>query len=77
MSPTPSTAAGVGTAGLSRRYHSASSAAWQPEPAAVIAFVKERIGSVKPPKEVWVWDDPPRSKVGKVLKSEIKTTLLT
>ncbi len=47
------------------------------EPAAVIAFVKERIGSVKAPKEVWVWDDLPRSKVGKVLKSEIKTTLLT
>ena len=29
---------GVGTAGLSRRYHSASSAAWQPEPAAVTAW---------------------------------------
>ncbi len=29
---------GVGTCGVSRRYHSASSAAWQPEPAAVIAW---------------------------------------
>ena len=29
---------GVGTSGVSRRYHSASSAAWQPEPAAVIAW---------------------------------------
>ena len=28
---------GVGTSGVSRKYHSASSAAWQPEPAAVIA----------------------------------------
>jgi hypothetical protein len=30
--------AGVGTSGVSRRYHSASSAAWQPEPAAVTAW---------------------------------------
>ena len=29
---------GVGTCGVSRRYHSASSAAWQPEPAAVTAW---------------------------------------
>ncbi len=29
---------GAGTPGVSRRYHSASSAAWQPEPAAVIAW---------------------------------------
>ena len=29
---------GVGICGVSRRYHSASSAAWQPEPAAVIAW---------------------------------------
>lgn len=46
------------------------------EPATLIAFVKERVGSVKAPKEVWVWDDLPRSKVGKVLKSDIKATLL-
>ncbi|MFC7490077.1 MULTISPECIES: acyl-CoA synthetase [unclassified Knoellia] len=45
-------------------------------PADVIAFVKERLGSVKTPKDVWVWDDLPRSKVGKVLKSEIKAQLL-
>ncbi len=30
--------AGVGTPGVSRRYHSASSAAWQPDPAAVTAW---------------------------------------
>jgi acyl-CoA synthetase (AMP-forming)/AMP-acid ligase II len=39
-------------------------------------FVKERIGSVKSPKQVEVWADLPRSKVGKVLKTDIKATLL-
>jgi fatty-acyl-CoA synthase len=39
-------------------------------------FVKGRIGSVKTPKQIEVWDDLPRSKVGKVLKSEIKRLLL-
>lgn len=41
----------------------------------VKAFVKERIGSVKTPKDVFVWEDLPRSKVGKVLKTEIKQHL--
>lgn len=45
------------------------------DPAALIAFVKAAIGSVKAPKEVHVWPDLPRSKVGKVLKSEIKARL--
>jgi fatty-acyl-CoA synthase len=39
-------------------------------------FVKSEIGSVKAPKQVEVWADLPRSKVGKVLKVEIKSTLL-
>jgi acyl-CoA synthetase (AMP-forming)/AMP-acid ligase II len=39
------------------------------------AFVKERIGSVKTPKQVEIWPDLPRSKVGKVLKAEIKAQL--
>jgi fatty-acyl-CoA synthase len=39
------------------------------------AFVKQRIGSVKAPKQVEIWPDLPRSKVGKVLKSDIVTTL--
>ena len=39
-------------------------------------FVKERIGSVKSPKQVEVWADLPRSKVGKVLKTDIKATLV-
>ena len=47
----------------------------EPDPHQVIAFVKERIGSVKAPKEVHVWADLPRSKVGKVLKTEIKDRL--
>ena len=42
----------------------------------VRAFVKARIGSVKAPKQVDVWPDLPRSKVGKVLKNEIKAQLL-
>lgn len=41
----------------------------------VQAFVKERIGSVKTPKQVEVWPDLPRSKVGKVLKTEVKAQL--
>ena len=40
------------------------------------AFVKQRIGSVKAPKQVEVWADLPRSKVGKVLKTDIKAQLL-
>jgi fatty-acyl-CoA synthase len=38
-------------------------------------FVKERLGSVKAPKQVEIWPDLPRSKVGKVLKPEIKSRL--
>ncbi|MEV6449002.1 long-chain fatty acid--CoA ligase [Amycolatopsis sp. NPDC051716] len=45
------------------------------EPAELIAFVKERIGSVKAPKQIEIWPDLPRSTVGKVLKAEIRTTL--
>jgi fatty-acyl-CoA synthase len=40
------------------------------------AFVKSRIGSVKAPKQVDIWPDLPRSKVGKVLKKEIRARLL-
>lgn len=43
----------------------------------VIAFVKARIGSVKAPKQIEVWPDLPRSKVGKVLKKDIRTELLS
>ena len=46
-----------------------------PDPAEVAAFVKARIGSVKAPKQVELWSDLPRSKVGKVLKTDIKARL--
>ncbi|MEU1183285.1 long-chain fatty acid--CoA ligase [Streptomyces sp. NPDC005820] len=42
----------------------------------VRAFVKARIGGVKAPKQVEVWPDLPRSKVGKVLKNEVRAQLL-
>lgn len=45
------------------------------DPAELTAFVKERIGSVKAPKQVEVWPDLPRSKVGKILKNEVKSRL--
>jgi acyl-CoA synthetase (AMP-forming)/AMP-acid ligase II len=48
----------------------------QVDPGELQDFVKQRIGSVKAPKQVEIWPDLPRSKVGKVLKTEIKRTLL-
>ena len=39
------------------------------------AFVKQRIGSVKTPKQIEVWPDLPRSKVGKILKGDVKARL--
>jgi fatty-acyl-CoA synthase len=42
----------------------------------LISFVKSRIGSVKAPKQVDIWPDLPRSKVGKVLKKEIRARIL-
>ena len=41
----------------------------------LMAFVKKRLGSVKAPKQVEIWPDLPRSTVGKVLKTEIRSTL--
>jgi len=43
------------------------------EAAELISFTKARLGSVKAPKQLEVWPDLPRSKVGKVLKTEIKS----
>ena len=48
----------------------------QSSAAELAAFVKARIGSVKAPKQVEVWADLPRSKVGKVLKANIRATML-
>jgi len=46
------------------------------EPDELKAFVKQRLGSVKAPKQVELWADLPRSKVAKVLKKEIRAQLL-
>jgi acyl-CoA synthetase (AMP-forming)/AMP-acid ligase II len=42
----------------------------------IIAFVKQRIGSVKAPKDIEIWNELPRSKVGKILKSEVRAKML-
>ncbi len=42
----------------------------------VRAFAKQRLGSVKAPMQVEVWPDLPRSRIGKVLKAEVKSRLL-
>lgn len=46
-----------------------------PEIDELISFVKARIGSVKAPKQIEIWPDLPRSAVGKVLKTEIRSAL--
>jgi acyl-CoA synthetase (AMP-forming)/AMP-acid ligase II len=38
----------------------------------IIAMCKERLGSIKAPKSVVVWEQLPRSNVGKVLKKDIR-----
>jgi fatty-acyl-CoA synthase len=54
----------------------------QPQPGSEVsaadlrAFAKSRLGSVKTPKQVEIWPDLPRSKVGKVLKKEVRSRLL-
>jgi len=45
------------------------------DPDAITAYVKARIGSVKTPKQVEIWPDLPRSKVGKILKPDIRAIL--
>jgi fatty-acyl-CoA synthase len=45
-------------------------------PDEIRAFARERLGGVKAPKQVEIWPDLPRSKLGKVLKREIKDSLL-
>jgi acyl-CoA synthetase (AMP-forming)/AMP-acid ligase II len=39
----------------------------------LIAFCKTRIGSVKAPKQIEIWDKLPRSTVGKVLRREVRS----
>jgi fatty-acyl-CoA synthase len=47
------------------------------QPDELVAFVKARIGSVKAPKQIELWPELPRSRIGKVLKSDIRARLLT
>ncbi|MFC0624782.1 acyl-CoA synthetase [Kribbella deserti] len=46
-------------------------------PAEAQSHVKALLGSVKTPKQIEIWPDLPRSKVGKVLKPPIKSQLTT
>ncbi|HKW83635.1 MAG TPA: AMP-binding protein [Burkholderiaceae bacterium] len=46
------------------------------DPQEIQAFVKARIGSVKAPKQVEIWPELPRSKVGKVMKKDVRAELL-
>jgi fatty-acyl-CoA synthase len=41
------------------------------------AWVRDRLGGVKAPKQVEIWPDLPRSRVGKILKTEVKSRLLS
>ena len=43
-----------------------------PDEQEIIQYCKSRLGSVKSPKQVYFWDELPRSPVGKVLKKEIR-----
>jgi acyl-CoA synthetase (AMP-forming)/AMP-acid ligase II len=46
------------------------------DPDELIAFVKARIGSVKAPKQIELWPELPRSRVGKILKVDVRDRLL-
>jgi acyl-CoA synthetase (AMP-forming)/AMP-acid ligase II len=45
-------------------------------PDELVAFVKARIGSVKAPKQVELWRELPRSRLGKVLKGEVRVRMV-
>jgi len=40
------------------------------------AFARERLGGVKAPRQVEIWPDLPRSRMGKVVKHEVRSRLL-
>lgn len=44
----------------------------KPDVQEIIAYCKKNLGSIKAPKQVLIWDELPRSPVGKVLKKEIR-----
>ena len=45
-------------------------------PEAILAATKVSLGSVKTPKQLDIWPDLPRSRIGKVLKREIRASFL-
>jgi acyl-CoA synthetase (AMP-forming)/AMP-acid ligase II len=45
-------------------------------PGELTAFVKARLGSVKTPKQIEIWPELPRSRLGKVLKGDIRDQML-
>jgi acyl-CoA synthetase (AMP-forming)/AMP-acid ligase II len=47
------------------------------EPAEIGSFVRQRLGGVKAPNQIEIWAGLPRSKVGKVLKRDIRTMLMS
>ena len=47
------------------------------DPADLHAFARSRLGGVKAPKQIEIWDDLPRSRVGKVLKKDIRRQLMS
>ncbi|MFC7624490.1 long-chain fatty acid--CoA ligase [Microlunatus sp. GCM10028923] len=46
------------------------------DPEAARSYARERLGGVKTPKQIEVWDDLPRSTLGKVLKKDVRDRLL-
>ncbi|MCZ6526179.1 MAG: AMP-binding protein [Gammaproteobacteria bacterium] len=44
----------------------------KPDVQEIITYCKEKLGSVKTPKQILFWDELPRSPVGKVLKKDIR-----
>jgi acyl-CoA synthetase (AMP-forming)/AMP-acid ligase II len=44
----------------------------KPDEKEIIAICKEKLGSIKAPKQLIFWDELPRSPVGKVLKKDIR-----
>jgi acyl-CoA synthetase (AMP-forming)/AMP-acid ligase II len=42
----------------------------------IARFVRDTLGGVKAPKRIEIWPDLPRSAAGKIVKAEIKRTLL-
>ena len=45
-------------------------------PEALTSFARQRLSGVKTPKQIEIWPDLPRSKVGKILKRDIRQSLL-